>query len=193
MINSDARREALLEAVQLAAGERLTDDTGDPADEAYNRAIDDVIAALTAAATGAAEAPTTVPCFLANPHHPHGAHDWAPQPGMTPVRCPGGPAGGVTVTACRYEVSLLPVDNINHAIYAIGVEHRGGDRWAVVRQRECLGADGTWSWEPIPSERGGEWLAAHCFDLDTALRLARAAAPHVTVNGRSAAQVASGL
>lgn len=35
--------------------------------------------------------------------------------------------------------------------------------------------------------REDDWLAAHRFDLDTALKLAREAAPHVTVNGRTVA------
>jgi hypothetical protein len=38
-----------------------------------------------------------------------------------------------------------------------------------------------------PHGRSAAWLAAHRFDLDTALRLAQAAAPTVTVNGRTAA------
>ncbi len=34
-----------------------------------------------------------------------------------------------------------------------------------------------------PSERDDDWLDAHRFDLDTALMLAKEAAPKVTVNG----------
>lgn len=94
-----------------------------------------------------------------------------------------------TVRPTRYEVSLLPEDDVNYPVYALGIEARGAGRWAVVRHRMCLGVDGEWDWEPIPSERGDDWLAAHRFDLDTALRLAKQAAPGVTVNGISAAQV----
>ncbi|MGW9375680.1 hypothetical protein ACWGVR_37385, partial [Streptomyces xanthophaeus] len=48
---------------------------------------------------------------------------------------------------------------------------------------QCLGSDGTWEYEMRPSEREDEWLDAHRFDLDTALKLARDQAPLVTVNG----------
>lgn len=42
---------------------------------------------------------------------------------------------------------------------------------------------GIHDYEMRPSEREDEWLAAHRFDLDTALELAKATAPNVTVNG----------
>ncbi|ONK09484.1 hypothetical protein [Streptomyces sp. MP131-18] len=83
----------------------------------------------------------------------------------------------------RYEVNCLPEDDINGHSFALAVEYRGRDRWAVVRHGQCLGADGTWSYESVPSERTDEWLDHHRFDLGTALRLALAAAPSVTVNG----------
>lgn len=94
-----------------------------------------------------------------------------------------------TVTATRYEVSLLPEDDINRPVYTITVESRGDGRWAVCWMRECLATDGTWSHEPIPSSRDDAWLANHRFDLDTALRLAREQAPQITVNGMSATEV----
>ncbi|MFI9344973.1 hypothetical protein ACIG0D_27460 [Streptomyces sp. NPDC052773] len=93
-----------------------------------------------------------------------------------------------TVQATRYEVSLLPEGDINRLSFTINVEYRGGDRWAVVRHRQCMNAQGEWSWESVPSEREDEWLAEHRFDLDTALRLAKQAAPHVVVNGHTAAE-----
>lgn len=91
-----------------------------------------------------------------------------------------------TVQATAYEVSFLPESDINRPYFAITVEYRGGDRWAVVRHRQCMNAKGEWSWESIPSEREDDWLADHRFDLETALRLAKEAAPMVTVNGRTA-------
>ena len=96
---------------------------------------------------------------------------------------------GPRVRATRYEVSLLPEDDLNYPLYVIAVETRSASLWAVVRHRQCLGTDGEWSWESIPSEREDEWLAAHRFDQETAIRLATEAAPGVTVNGISAAQV----
>jgi hypothetical protein len=95
-----------------------------------------------------------------------------------------------TTRVTQYEVSVLAEDNINHGTYAINVEYRGEGRWAVVRHRFCLGADGEWDFEVRPSEREDEWLAGHRFDLETALRLAEQAAPEIVVNGRSAKDVA---
>ncbi|MET9953531.1 hypothetical protein ABZ135_18540 [Streptomyces sp. NPDC006339] len=92
----------------------------------------------------------------------------------------------VLVEATRYEVSVLPFDDINRGSFTISVEARGEGRWAVSRHRQCLDANGNWSWESIPSERTDDWLAQHRFDLDTALSLARKAAPHLVVNGHTA-------
>lgn len=33
--------------------------------------------------------PTSLPCSTATLRQPHPPHDWEPQPGMNPVRCPG--------------------------------------------------------------------------------------------------------
>jgi hypothetical protein len=93
------------------------------------------------------------------------------------------------IQATRYEVSLFPEGDINRPVFTINVEDRGHDRWAVVRHRQCLNAEGEWSWESIPSEREDEWLATHRFDLDTAQQLAKQAAPHLTVNGLTALEV----
>lgn len=88
-----------------------------------------------------------------------------------------------TVQPTRYVVSLFPPDDHNGALFNLAVEYRGSGLWAIVRLGYCLGADGEWSYESIPSEREDEWLASHRFDLDTALKLAKEAAPHITVNG----------
>ncbi|EFE65828.1 predicted protein [Streptomyces viridosporus ATCC 14672] len=93
------------------------------------------------------------------------------------------------VQATRYEVSLLPEGDVNRLLFTINVEYRGDNRWAVVRHRLCMNAEGVWSWESVPSEREDEWLAAHRFDLDTALRLAKEHAPKVMVNGMTALSV----
>lgn len=83
----------------------------------------------------------------------------------------------------RYTVNCLPEDDYDSHIFAITVEYRGRDRWAVLRHGQCLGTDGAWDYESTPSNREDEWLATHRFDLDTALKLAKGAAPLVTVNG----------
>lgn len=90
-----------------------------------------------------------------------------------------------------YEVGVLPLDHDDAHSFRITVEWRGGESWAVLHMRYCLGVDGEWDWEAHPSERSDDWLAAHRFPLDEALRLAREAAPGIRVNGRTAAEVAA--
>jgi hypothetical protein len=95
------------------------------------------------------------------------------------------PAASVQPTA--YRVSLLSEGDVNFKFYVLTVEYCQEGQWAVTNGDSCLGADGTWADGVVPYGRGAAWLTAHRFDLDTALRLAQAAAPHVTVNGRTAA------
>lgn len=93
----------------------------------------------------------------------------------------------VHVDVTRYEVSVLPAGDINRRYFTLYVESRGGGKWAVTNGfRECVGRDGIWSHDSLPSERADEWLAAHRFDLDTALQLAKQVAPNITVNGHTA-------
>ncbi|MEV6146390.1 hypothetical protein [Streptomyces sp. NPDC051992] len=91
-----------------------------------------------------------------------------------------------TCQATEYEVSILPEGDINRHVFAITVEYRGVGRWAVTRHGSCLGTDGEWAQGVKPYDRGDDWLTTHRFDLDTALRLARDAAPHIVVNGHTA-------
>jgi hypothetical protein len=83
----------------------------------------------------------------------------------------------------EYTVCGLPEDDINASHFALTVAYRSAGRWAVLRHGFCLGTDGEWDYESIPSERADEWRATHRFDEDTALRLAVEHAPNVTVNG----------
>lgn len=92
------------------------------------------------------------------------------------------------VEVSQYLVSVFPEGSVNRLHYDITVERRSPDRWAVCRMRWCLGADGEWEYEPLPSEREDDWLETHRFDLDTALRLAKEAAPGVVVNGLTAVE-----
>lgn len=91
-------------------------------------------------------------------------------------------------TPTQYTVTLVPETDINAPFYEITVDYRGHGQWAIVRHKQCMNGEGEWSWESIPSEREDEWLAEHRFDLDTALRLAKEAAPKVTVNGITAVE-----
>lgn len=88
-----------------------------------------------------------------------------------------------TVRATRYEVSCLPQDDINTRHFTITVEYRGNGRWAVLDGPFALDAIGARDYEPRPSDREDDWLAAHRFDLDTALAIAKNAAPLIVVNG----------
>lgn len=89
----------------------------------------------------------------------------------------------------QYTVSALPEGHINYHLFSVTVDRLpqrdGSVMWAVRRMRYCLTADGSWDWEHTPSGRTDEWLASHRHDLETALRLAREAAAHITVNGLS--------
>lgn len=98
---------------------------------------------------------------------------------------------GPTVRPTQFAVSCLPPDSIDSAVFTIKVEWRGPsqNRYAVTRMGYCLGSDGEWDHEPIPSSRTDEWLASHRFDLDTALRLATEHAPKIVVNGHTVADV----
>jgi hypothetical protein len=93
----------------------------------------------------------------------------------------------VTVEATAYTVSAVPETIQDWDLFAITVERTAPGRYAIRRRSRCLSTDLVWEWESIPSDRTDEWLATHRFDLDTALRLAKEAAPAVTVNGHTVA------
>lgn len=95
------------------------------------------------------------------------------------------PSPAVRIT--RYEVSCLQLDHDDYSLYSITVEWRDVNKWAVLRNGFCLGLDGKWDWERLPSGREDEWVATHRFDLDTALRLATQAAPDLRTNGYTVA------
>ncbi|MER6778481.1 MULTISPECIES: hypothetical protein [unclassified Streptomyces] len=95
------------------------------------------------------------------------------------------PKAHVQVT--RFEVSVLPQGDVNRRHFTLYVEWRGGGQWAVSNGfHECLSADGTWSYESIPTERRDEWITANRFSLSTAVALAKEHAPLITVNGHTA-------
>lgn len=91
------------------------------------------------------------------------------------------------VHAAEYTVNCLPEDDLDSHVFEIRVQYRGNGRYAVIRAGSCLGADGTWDYGVKEYDRGDDWLNAHRFDLDTALRLAKEQAPLVTVNGHTVA------
>lgn len=94
------------------------------------------------------------------------------------------------VEATRYGVNVVPERVYDHSVWQIEVEYRGEGRWAVMHRGFCLGVDGEWEYEPPPSSREDDWLDTHRFDLDTALALAVAEAPKVSIGYLTAAEVA---
>jgi hypothetical protein len=96
----------------------------------------------------------------------------------------------VHINLTEFEVSLLPRDHIDYRLFALKVEYRGDDRWAVVHLGYCLDADGEWDYEPLPSSRDDDWLATHRFPRAEASRRAVRAAGGVTVNGLTASEIA---
>ncbi len=81
------------------------------------------------------------------------------------------------VSVTRYEVSCLPADHADRFSFALRVENRGADVWAVMRRGSCYGTGG-WDYEPSPSSRTDDWLATHRFPLDEALAIAKREAPN---------------
>jgi hypothetical protein len=86
------------------------------------------------------------------------------------------------VTPTKFMVSVLPVDHPKYRYYALNVMTDIHGNWFVERFQEWLSvADWSWSFT-----RGHE---SRFETRDEALAAALAAAPHVEVNGRTAAQV----
>lgn len=93
--------------------------------------------------------------------------------------------------------SPLPVGHRDRPSWQVTVDYRGGRdgsaSWAVRQSGYALNTvTGEFDYEPIPSERTDGWLAAHRYaDYDAACQAAMEAAPGVTWNGRTAAQIAA--
>jgi len=93
-----------------------------------------------------------------------------------------------TVQITAYTVSCFPLDDIDGNSWDLRVEYCGRGRWAVRwLGQQCADAGGNFEWEPSNSSRTDEFLDAHRFSLDEALRIAKAAAPGVILNGMTPA------
>jgi hypothetical protein len=104
---------------------------------------------------------------------------------------------GTTVhtRATTYTVTCLPDDPYDGDSWAIKVEFRGAhifdeprpadQQWAVIlRGHWHLSRSGKWDLRPSSDDDGyDDWITAHRFDLETALKVAAEQAPHVVVNG----------
>jgi hypothetical protein len=109
----------------------------------------------------------------------------------------------IFIKPVRYEVSVFPPDMhdapasaMDAGTWVVTVEDRGHGKWAVIygsggRRPMVLSNQrgGEWDYEPIPSSRTDEWLDAHRFDLDTALKHAEQQAPFIKWNGMTAMDV----
>lgn len=110
-----------------------------------------------------------------------------------------------TVQTIGYTVSCLPEGHDDRWTYLVRVSYRGEGLWSVQCRSQYVAADGQRSpgfcWSGGPDEPATQeemdafdkeqdvWLAAHRFDHDTALQLARELAPTLTYRGRSVADV----
>ncbi|MGW6741707.1 hypothetical protein ACWGDX_13430 [Streptomyces sp. NPDC055025] len=96
----------------------------------------------------------------------------------------------LTVQPTGYVVTCLPEGHDDRWTFTIQVRYSGHDQWAIKHGIRHYGTDGTWSYEPDFDEDDkaeAKWLAAHRFDHDTALKLARELAPTLTYRGVSVA------
>lgn len=93
----------------------------------------------------------------------------------------------------EYRVSAGPLDHPEGWRFSLVVRwsRAKGGTWMVTDGAEpadYMGADGRWSWESGVDHDVEGWRDAYRFDLDTALRIAREAAPKVSINGGTWAQ-----
>lgn len=110
---------------------------------------------------------------------------------------------GTTVhtRATAYTVTCLPDDPYDGSAWDIQVQFMGAHRfdeprpvdqqWAVVlRSHWNLNRAGKWDLRASVDDDGYDgWIAAHRFDLETALKMAAEQAPHVKVNGCTPAEL----
>lgn len=85
------------------------------------------------------------------------------------------------VRVTRYAVSCLPPDDVNARSFTIHVKQTTGGLWIATDNQRCLNSAGEWV-----VDRSGLYVR---HDKETALRLAEAAAPRMTVNGCTVADV----
>ncbi|MEU6709936.1 hypothetical protein ABZ897_00540 [Nonomuraea sp. NPDC046802] len=87
----------------------------------------------------------------------------------------------VEVRVSAYQVCCVPRDNINSRYFTIHVKEVRPGAWIATDGFGCLTSTGEWVDDPSGLH--------HRHDEQTALRLARTAAPHVVVNGYTVADV----
>lgn len=99
------------------------------------------------------------------------------------------PTAEVFVSPTEYTVSCIPEGNPRRRYFVLKVVRRGdGGQWAVwdgFEPGQYLDAAGEWGFH----DGTADWWPLHRFDLDTALAVAREAAPKVTLGGLTVAEV----
>lgn len=90
------------------------------------------------------------------------------------------PTPEVFVSVTRYEVSCLLPDHREYKNYKINVERHRDGRWSANDGFRELNVNGEWGLVA--------YGVRHRHDEETALRLARQAAPHMTCNGHTMAE-----
>ena len=96
----------------------------------------------------------------------------------------------VNVVSTELTYSALPLGHPEFGTWAVRVTWRGGENYAVKFLSQVLNRDGKWEYEPIPSERGDDFIERTRFDYLTAQRLAVEHAPKIRINGMTADEVA---
>jgi hypothetical protein len=87
------------------------------------------------------------------------------------------------VQIARYTVNCMPADSSPDAhIFGIHVDRKRDGTWAVTDGHRYLDAEGEWS-NPL-----GYLSPKYRHTLDAALALAKAAAPHIRINGLTPAE-----
>lgn len=96
------------------------------------------------------------------------------------------PERDVTIAITELSLSMLPEDHVDFDLFAVWVQRRPGDRWAVMlRGKFLLHRDGGWHLRPIPKSAIDDYR----YEYEDAIRRAREALPLIEVNDRRALDV----
>jgi hypothetical protein len=88
----------------------------------------------------------------------------------------------IRVTPLKFEVTALPEDFKEGALWVLTVEYRKPELYVIKRTVSVYSKTDEWDYEPIVDERSDEWLEQHLFPLDEALELAKWLASKVRVH-----------
>lgn len=89
----------------------------------------------------------------------------------------------ISIEPTTYTVTGLPEDDPDAHTWALRIEWRGPDSWAVCYMSRCLNHKNGWDWEPSPSGRTDKFIREHRFPLEEAKARALLAYPKLVING----------